>query len=100
MQRENICPTRSEPRTPDSHSFERGVKIYTWNSKVWFDLMTRHDMSMTILQGILVGVGQRKNWLTNMKEWSGRPVQDLLTIVQNRRDWRAVSAAASIMCSP
>lgn len=25
----------------------------------------------------------RKNWLTNVKQWNGLPVQDLLTITQN-----------------
>lgn len=31
------------------------------------------------------------NWLTNAKEWTGRPVQDLLTITQSRQMWRTCS---------
>lgn len=40
------------------------------------------------LQGTLKGGrrcdGESKNWLTTMKEWTGHPVRDLLTMVQNR----------------
>lgn len=33
----------------------------------------------------------KKNWLTSVKDWTGRPVQDLLTIAQNRQEWQALS---------
>lgn len=61
--------------------------------------VTRHDnLSKTVLQGTWEGSrrlgGQRKNWLTSIKEWTGRPVEDLLTVTQDRQEWRALSAAA------
>lgn len=37
--------------------------------------------------------GWGKNWLKNMKDWTGYPVQDLVTITQNRHEWKAFSAA-------
>lgn len=40
--------------------------------------------------------GQRKN----VKEWTGCPMQDLLTIAQDRPEWRALSAGESIFVLP
>lgn len=54
---------------------------------VCFGHVTPHDtLSKTVLQGTLEGgqhrSDQRKSWITIVKEWIDRPVQDLLIIAQ------------------
>lgn len=71
-----------------------------WHKLVWFGYVTQHDtLSKTVLNCILKGdwwYGGRRNWLTNMKEWIGHLMQDLLTIAQDRPEWQALSTAISI----
>lgn len=45
------------------------------------------------LQELLAG-GQRKNWITNMKEQTGHLVQDLFTITQDRPELQILSAVS------
>lgn len=41
-------------------------------------------------------VARGKNLLMNVKEWTGSPVQDLLSIAYDRPEWQALSAALSV----
>ena len=56
----------------------------------WFGNVTRHDSpSKTILQGTLEGGRrrdrQRKCWMDNVKEWTSRPMSELLTVASCRK---------------
>lgn len=42
------------------------------------------DCSLNFLQGGEHRDGQRKKWLRNLNDWTGGPVQDLMTITQDR----------------
>lgn len=70
-------------------------------------LLTQHDsltLLKTILQSTLKGSrchnGQRKNWLMDIKDWSRRPIRELLAITQNKGEWQALSATRSIHVFP
>lgn len=58
-------------------------------------LPTLSPLSKTVFQGTLENGGrsrgQRKNWDTNVNIRTGRPVQDLHTIAQDKCEWLASS---------
>ena len=59
----------------------------------WFGHIVRHDsLTKTILQGTVEGARrkgrQRKNWLDNLKEWTGLPLDTLLQTAADRDEWR------------
>lgn len=47
----------------------------------------------------LNGWPHKKNRCTNVKEWTGRPVEDLLTISQDKRGWQHCQLPRLSMCS-
>ena len=68
----------------------------------WFGHVTRHNsLCKTILQGTLEGGRrrgrQKKSWMQNVKEWTGLPMDELLTTAADRPGWRRISAASSLM---
>lgn len=59
----------------------------------WFDPMTCYYILLKVAR--LRGV-QRKNWITDVKKWTGSHAQDLITIAQDKCECRAFSFSPSI----
>jgi exonuclease III len=67
----------------------------------WFGHVVRHNnLPKTILQGTVQGGRrrgrQRKCWFDNIKEWTNLQMSELLTVAQNRQEWRNLTAEVSI----
>ena len=67
----------------------------------FFGHMMRHDsLSKIIIQGTVEGQRKRgrpkKSWLTNIIEWTGMGLTDLLTATQHRDEWRTITRTAAL----
>jgi len=67
----------------------------------WFGHTTRHNsLSKTILQGTIEGKRGRgrptKNWTSNIKEWTGLTMPDLLAAAPHRQRWKSLATTASL----
>ena len=67
---------------------------------MWFGHLNRHEtLSTTILQGTVEGSRrrgrQKKCWLDNIKEWTGKPIPTILKATKKREKWRWISSKAS-----
>ena len=71
----------------------------------WFGHVTRHNtLSKTILQGTVEGGRrkgrQRKSWVEDIKSWTMLEMPELLTVTQDRTNWRRLSSVAALMSPP
>ena len=67
----------------------------------WFGHVTRHDsLCKTVMQGTVEGGRSkgrpRKNWMDNIKEWTGLDTPTLLEQTNNRHGWRTLSSSAAL----
>ena len=68
----------------------------------WFGHTLRHDgLCKTVLQGTVEGQRkrgrQRKQWQDNIKEWTGKSIQELNVTARNRDEWRRLVKSAARM---
>ena len=68
----------------------------------WFGHVTRHqNMSKTILQGTVPGARkrgrQRKQWMDNIRDWTGRKDEELIRVAEDRHAWRKLSRTSSVV---
>ena len=66
----------------------------------WFGHVTRHQtLSKTILQGTVPGARkrgrQRKSWMENIRDWTGRRENELIRIAEDRHAWRLLTRTSS-----
>ena len=66
----------------------------------WFGHVTRHQtLSKTILQGTVPGSRkrgrQRKQWMDNIREWTGRKDEELIRTAEDRHAWRLLTRTSS-----
>ena len=66
----------------------------------WFGHVTRHQtLSKTILQGTVQGGRrrgrQRKQWMDNIRDWTGEKDEELLKKAEDRNAWRMLSHKSS-----
>jgi len=71
------------------------LKVVRRRILAWFGHVTRHQMlSKVVLQGMVDGGrrrgGQRKTWLDNIKEWTGRDISTLMRITEDSQAWRGL----------
>ena len=68
----------------------------------WFGHINRHDsLAKTILQGKVRGKRKRgrprKEWSDNIRDWTGRPLNKLVRLSEDRSEWRKLSGEASMV---
>ena len=66
----------------------------------WFGHVTRHQtLSKTILQGTVQGGRkrgrQKKQWMDNIRDWTGEKDEELLKKAEDRNAWRILSHRSS-----
>ena len=66
----------------------------------WFGHVTRHQtLSKTILQGTVPGSRkrgrQKKQWMDNIREWTGRKDEELIRTAEDRHAWRLLTRTSS-----
>lgn len=83
---------------PHHHTHTHSSLTHIYLKRCFLKSCDRHNLEDSRCRG-----GQRKNWLTNTKDWTGRLVQDLLIIAPNRREWWALcpcQLSRPPMCCP
>ena len=79
---------------------EELLSIIKMMKMAWFGHVTCHQtMSKTIFLGTVPGARkrgrQRKQWMDNIRHWTGQRVNELIRIVIDRRAWRLLSHQSS-----
>jgi len=81
--------------------YEHLLTIVKRRKMKYFGHVIRHDnLQKTIVQGTVEGNRKRgrprKNWMSNIMEWSGLHLQQILRRAEDRREWRKTAASSSL----